>query len=64
MMGAKLEFFNYFRNLLHRCDIDRLLPVFTSGRGYKNFFVKCLPQNYQYKKWRAEKLAGMVYFMR
>ena len=50
MMGAKLKIFNFLRNLLRIAGVDRVLPSFTAGKGYGNFFVKCLPQNYQYKK--------------
>ncbi|MFN8153653.1 MAG: FkbM family methyltransferase [Bacteroidia bacterium] len=49
-MGAKLDFFNSLRNVLRRTGVDRLLPYFTAGKGYDNFFVKCAPQNYQYPK--------------
>jgi len=29
-------------------SLDRLLVYFTAEKGYDNFFVKCIPQNYQY----------------
>jgi FkbM family methyltransferase len=47
-MSTKLKIFNFLRNLLRLTGVDRLLPFFTSGKGYDSFFVKCIPQNYQY----------------
>jgi FkbM family methyltransferase len=48
MKPGKLIFFNFFRNILRLLSMDRALPFLTSGKGYTNFFVKCIPQNYQY----------------
>lgn len=47
-MSTKIRFFNFFRNIVRLTGADRLLISLTKGKGYGNFFVKCLPQNYQY----------------
>ena len=47
-MNFKLRFFNFFRNILRLLNLDRVLVFFTNGKGYSNFFVKCIPQNYHY----------------
>jgi FkbM family methyltransferase len=52
----KLVVFNFFRFLLKVVGLDRLLPVFTKNKGYDNFFVKCLPQNYQYSSGTFRKV--------
>ncbi len=54
--NRKLIFFNFFRNLIRLFRIDYLLPVFTNQKGYDNFFVKCIPQNYQYSKFSIRKV--------
>jgi len=48
MSRIKLQFFNFFREILRFLRIDYFLRFFTFGKGYDNFFVKCVPQNYQY----------------
>ena len=54
--NRKLIFFNFFRNLIRLFRIDYLFPVFTNQKGYDNFFVKCIPQNYQYSKCSLRKV--------
>jgi len=48
--SKKLIFFNFFRDILRRLRVDYFFPVFTKDKNYNNFFVKCIPQNYQYPK--------------
>lgn len=47
---ARTRFFDFFRSIFKFPLPERLLILFTKGKGYGNFFVKCIPQNYQYKK--------------
>lgn len=54
--NGKLVFFNFFRGILKLLGVDRILPFFTAGKGYDNFFVKCIPQNYQYAKGTFRKV--------
>lgn len=51
MASFKLRFFNFFRNLIRLLRFDFVLSRLTQGKGYSNFFVKCIPQNYQYRKF-------------
>ena len=48
--SVRIRFFNYFRNIFRIVYLDRFLSTLTNGKGYDSLFVKCLPQNYQYKK--------------
>ncbi|MFN0188030.1 MAG: FkbM family methyltransferase [Bacteroidia bacterium] len=43
--------------------MDYFFPFFTNKKGYDNFFVKCIPQNYQYSKFsiRRVKRDGIWY---
>lgn len=49
------RFFNFFRQLFFFMPFEKLLTIFTQKKGYNNFFVKCIPQNYQYKKGSIRK---------
>jgi len=55
-VNIKLRFFNYFRNWIRIIRLDYLFPPLTNSKGYDNFFVKCLPQNYQYPKYSIRKV--------
>lgn len=60
---GRIRFFNFFRNIFRIWPLEQLLAVFTSGKGYDNFFVKCLPQNYQYPRqsFRTVEREGIRY---
>jgi len=55
-VNIKVRFFNYFRNWIRIIRLDYLFPPLTNSKGYDNFFVKCLPQNYQYPKFSIRKV--------
>lgn len=46
---TRIRLFNFFRNIFKLPYLEKTLAGLTTGKGYQNFFVKCLPQNYQYK---------------
>ena len=54
--SKKVRFFNFFRNLIRIIKLDYLFPPLTNNKGYDNFFVKCIPQNYQYSKFSVRKV--------
>ena len=54
--SRKVRFFNYFRNWIRIIRLDYFFPPLTNNKGYNNFFVKCIPQNYQYLKFSVRKV--------
>lgn len=63
MSVFKLRLFNLCRDVLRRLCIDYVLRFLTRGKGYSNFFVKCIPQNYQYPPSTVRRIVqdGVVY---
>ena len=62
-LSSRIRFFNFFRNIFRLPPLEHLLARLTRGGGYDDFFVKCLPQNYQYHKgsFRIAKRDGVRY---
>jgi FkbM family methyltransferase len=62
-LSPRIRFFNLFRNFFRMPALEYWLARLTEGKGYDNFFVKCLPQNYQYGKnsLRIAKRDGIRY---
>lgn len=54
--SRRVRFFNYFRNWIRIIRFDYFFPPLTTNKGYSNFFVKCIPQNYQYLKFSVRKV--------
>lgn len=57
----RVQFLNFFRNIFRFRPLEYLLSNFTRNKGYDNFFVKCIPQNYQYpsSSFRTVKRDGI-----
>ena len=54
--SRKMNFFNFFRNLLRMFRVDYFFPLLTKNKGYDSFFVKCIPQNYHYSRFSFRKV--------
>ena len=63
MNANKTVFFDHLRNAVRLCGIDKLLRHFTGGKGYGDFFVKSIPQNFQYPAGtlRTARLEGVKF---
>lgn len=57
----RTRFFNIFRNVFKMPLLEVVLSKLTNNQGYENFFVKLIPQNYQYPKgsYRIVKRRGI-----
>lgn len=62
-LPARVRFFNFFRNIFRFRPFESILRKFTQGKGYDNFFARCLPQNYQYPagSFRIAKHNGITF---
>jgi len=65
MTSQRTRFFNLLRSVLKLLHLEGFLALFTKGKGYDNFFVRCLPQNHQYKKgtFRIVRRNGIRYIL-